>query len=917
MEISQFHAKYYAYLLANKTARGGVEKIAATLSDSSVDLNPHQIEAALFALKSPLSSGVILADEVGLGKTIEAGLVIAQKWHEGHKRIIVIAPASLRIQWSKELSNKFYLPTVILERNFYDECTRKGVENPFIQDSIIITSYQFANLCAKQISKVNWDMAVIDEAHRLKNVYKPDSVIAKNIKNCLSNCFKVLLTATPLQNSILELYGLISFIDDYTFGDAETYRSNFINQKTEKQYDDLEKRLKKVCIRTLRKQVLEYIRYTNRIPITQEFTPNPEEQELYKKVTAYLQNDCIAISKSAKHLISTMLWKMLASSSFAIAATLEKFISRLKAMEQATLEDVEYSDEIIVKPKNQKLSVKDKDRLTNEIRQLQEIVALAKTIKSNAKGDALLYVIDKGFTKLKELGAPQKIVIFTESRRTQEYLYSLLKDKYGNSVLLYHGEMSSSERDDVETSFAEKGKILIATEAAAEGLDLQFCCCLANYDLPWNPQRIEQRIGRLHRYGQKYDVVVINLLNQGNEADKRVFEILSYKFNLFEGIFGASDSVLGIVDSVNFEQRINYIYNRCRTAEEIDAAFNALQKELDGAINDKMQDMRRKLIENFDEEVIARLKMDNEKNTKYMDKFDTIFWEVTKFALKKYATFDDKNKTFTLLKNHFYDSKHGYKRFNSEYEFSKSAPLSTRYRIKGSLAQTLLYDIMHLQYIYSGIVTFDLSGHVGKIRDLEALKGKSGSLSLYLLDIYSAYRHSELLFVGNTDDGQPLNHNQLKRLFDLSVVNDNDKFLNYKELDAINEQHEKLLSTEKDNLRSTFEMQNNDYFNEESEKLHKWADDVCQGLEKSMKELDKQISELQLSKMKAHKLADKIALEKKIGELNNKRADLRMNLYAKQDEINTKRDELIKQAEKKLEIKIKEEKLFVIRWKVV
>ena len=347
MEISQFHAKYYAYLLANKTARGGVEKIAATLSDSSVDLNPHQIEAALFALKSPLSSGVILADEVGLGKTIEAGLVIAQKWHEGHKRIIVIAPASLRIQWSKELSNKFYLPTVILERNFYDECTRKGVENPFIQDSIIITSYQFANLCAKQISKVNWDMAVIDEAHRLKNVYKPDSVIAKNIKNCLSNCFKVLLTATPLQNSILELYGLISFIDDYTFGDAETYRSNFINQKTEKQYDDLEKRLKKVCIRTLRKQVLEYIRYTNRIPITQEFTPNPEEQELYKKVTAYLQNDCIAISKSAKHLISTMLWKMLASSSFAIAATLEKFISRLKAMEQATLEDVEYSDEIL------------------------------------------------------------------------------------------------------------------------------------------------------------------------------------------------------------------------------------------------------------------------------------------------------------------------------------------------------------------------------------------------------------------------------------------------------------------------------------------------------------------------------------------------------------------------------------------
>src|SRR5699024_3009803 len=150
--------------------------------------------------------------------------------------------------------------------------------------------------------------------------------------------------------------------------------------------------------------------------------------------------------------------------------------------------------------------------------------------------------------------------------------------------------------------------ILIATEAAAEGVNLQFCSLVINYDLPWNPQRIEQRIGRCHRYGQKYDVVVINFLNNRNLADRRVLELLTEKFQLFDGVFGASDEVLGRIESgIDFEKRITQIYDTCRQAEEIDDAFNTLQTELEDAIQERMEDAHAKILESFDEHVHDRL----------------------------------------------------------------------------------------------------------------------------------------------------------------------------------------------------------------------------------------------------------------------------------------------------------------------
>ncbi|MCL4208004.1 MAG: DEAD/DEAH box helicase family protein, partial [Pirellulaceae bacterium] len=216
--FTAYHSKYLAFELTKKVGADQADKLALSLSNATVDLNPHQIDAALFAFRSPLSRGAILADEVGLGKTIEAGIIISQLWAEKKRRILVLVPASLRKQWGTELSEKFFLPSLIMESKSFRELSRKTATPFQPSNQIVICSHQFARTKAAEITGVPWDLVVIDEAHRLRNVYKKDNKIARAIRDAIQGRPKVLLTATPLQNSLMELYGLVTFVDEHVFG---------------------------------------------------------------------------------------------------------------------------------------------------------------------------------------------------------------------------------------------------------------------------------------------------------------------------------------------------------------------------------------------------------------------------------------------------------------------------------------------------------------------------------------------------------------------------------------------------------------------------------------------------------------------------------------------------------------------------
>src|SRR5450759_3625703 len=291
MTITDYHAKFFAYELTKRCPSDSAEKLAGALVDAQVDLNPHQVAAALFAFRSPLSRGALLADEVGLGKTIEAGLVISQKWAERKRRILIITPSNLRKQWHQELSEKFFLACMILESRSYNEPIKQGKFRPFEANNlIVICSYQFARNKAADVHATPWDLVVIDEAHRLRNVYKPSNVIANTLKQALVQKNKLLLTATPLQNSLLELFGLISFIDEHTFGDLKSFREQFSNLNQDQAFGQLKARLKPICHRTLRRQVIAYVPYTQRFPLVEEFTPEESEDRLYALVSEYLQH---------------------------------------------------------------------------------------------------------------------------------------------------------------------------------------------------------------------------------------------------------------------------------------------------------------------------------------------------------------------------------------------------------------------------------------------------------------------------------------------------------------------------------------------------------------------------------------------------------------------------------------------------
>ncbi|MCA9646941.1 MAG: DEAD/DEAH box helicase, partial [Myxococcales bacterium] len=313
------------------------------------------------------------------------------------------------------------------------------------------------------------------------------------------------------------------------------------------------------------------------------------------------------------------------------------------------------------------VSAGQREAIITEITDLRAFTSLALSIDENAKGKALLAALERGFAEAERLGAARKAIIFTESRKTQEYLLRLLAvSEFSDGIVLFNGSntdprsrtiyerwlarhagsdrVTGSRTADMRSAlvdyFRDEGQIMIATEAGAEGINLQFCSLVVNYDLPWNPQRIEQRIGRCHRYGQKHDVVVVNFLNQTNAADQRVFELLSEKFKLFEGVFGASDEVLGVIESgVDFEQRIAALYQQCRTPEQIQHGFDALQRELEGEISQAITNTRQQLLDNFDVEVTEKLRLRDASSREALNRSEQMLLALTRHELAEDAFF--------------------------------------------------------------------------------------------------------------------------------------------------------------------------------------------------------------------------------------------------------------------------------------
>jgi hypothetical protein len=779
---------------------------------------------------------------------------------------------------------------------------------------------------------------VVDEAHRLRNVYKPTNKMAKSIRESTAHAPKLLLTATPLQNSLVELYGLASVIDEHIFGDLPSFRERFVRDSSTTRNGELKERLKALCTRTLRKQVLEYIRFTRRVPITQEFVPTPEEELLYEEVSEYLRREVLlALPSGQRTLITLVLRKLLASSTFAIAGTLRGLIRRLEGLEprlESIEEDFEALDEIEEEwevENGGELRV-DPTLLREELAMLRRYADLAESIRNNAKGEALHVALNKAFEKARELGAAEKSVIFTESRRTQQYLYDLLReDGYEGRIVLFNGTNADPEsrkiyeawrernrgRETISGSrsadtraalieeFRERADVLIATESAAEGVNLQFCSLVVNYDLPWNPQRVEQRIGRCHRYGQKHDVVVVNFLNKKNEADQRVFELLSDKFKLFSGVFGASDEVLGAVESgVDIEKRIVQVYQECRRGEEIQAAFDELQAELEAEISDRMAETRQALLDNFDEDVLARLKLHENEASQNLSEHTRQLLALLQVELADRATFYPDEPRFR-----YHGSDAGASTYHLDWREAERNG-DTFLRQDHPLARKVIQRAAD-RPLSPAHLLLDYSDHPTIISGIKPLVITSGWLEVAKLSVESLEFEEYLVLAAYTDDGEVLDEDLCRKLLSLDAAIDGEPHeappLHLREL--VEERVRKRLAE--------VEERNERFFDEEVTKLDRWSDDLKVGLERELKELDKEIKEVRRSAKGATSLQEKLAAQRSLKKAEARRTQKRRELYDAQDAIDARRDELIENIERQLEQSDRIDALFTVRWSVV
>ena len=715
------------------------------------------------------------------------------------------------MQWKEELETHFNLSSIILDTKTFEKTIDSGNPVPMTTDGIYIVSLPFAYRRIELIKQQPWNLVVIDEAHRLRRVYRgrDASKMAFELRRAISDKPKLLLTATPLQNNLLELYGLVSFIDDKLLGSKYFFKTRFIEKIKEDSTnkDCALKTLRElvigsedgssfensdgVIVRTLRKQVKHYIKFPPRRSLTINFSSSPEEQNLYDLVSSYLQRDRIAsISSTQKNLMILVYRKLLASSSFAIAPTLKKLADRLqeelifRRKEREKEKNTEQKENELVEQLNQDELLEENkeieefeerikpeisfefsdEEIKNEINELGNYHKLAVSIKENTKALALVKALKNLFREAQKRHWPQKAVIFTESRRTQNYLRRVLTESKFK-LTVFNGSNNSQEaleaykrwkkqfpeialnlskniaiRQSLIYDFETNSQVFLTTEAGAEGLNLQFANIVVNYDLPWNPQRIEQRIGRCHRYGQKYETVVVNMLNTKNYADKRVLELLQEKLNLFDGIFGSSDEILGALgNGIDFEKQILEIYQSCKTPEEIDIAFQKLQKELKEIKIRERQSIRSKIIDYLDAPLLKLFRKTEDEINEVLSNYDRSLLKLCQFYFGDKIKPTDDPGIFTIE----FRGKTRQYLFREEKSKNELGKISRMHQ-DHPIIQHILKEISNYRLKLISVVDIKYSASNEKMHAIEKYIGQEGMLYLFKLTV-EAIETDELL----------------------------------------------------------------------------------------------------------------------------------------------------------------------------
>lgn len=601
MEVcnKKFNTQYSALIEAKRLEGfSGDKNFLAVYASSTAKILPYQIAAARFALRSDYLKGCILCDEGSLGKTYEALLVAGQKWYEGKENILVILPSNLVTQWKRKLDSDFTLPYVFWNntKNIPDE------------GGLILTTYDCAVRHSDKIKERDWDLVIFDEADVLANYTKETTVI---LKDAVREAYKLLLTPTPLTKDIRDIYGLIHFIDESILPDADWFYKRYFRKP--ENYPELTSWVSQFCFRTLKVQITEYVNFSRRLPITIDYPLLQEEKELYKLISTYIASENkTAYPEMDEYNLNLLFFKTLSSSTQAFSNMLDNPITRTYGMEKVVL---------------------------------QQIKDLADNIKVNSKTLRLLKILKTVFNHLKLMKVNQKAIIFVNNSTTLDVLYKIFLQE-GYDTIKYK-DNDSLEKFRADTDI----QILIATDDAAKGLDIEYCPVVVNYDMIYNSIQMEQRICRCHRQGQNSDVLVINLLSRENFSDVRMLELINKRTLQFNGIFGMSDDIVG-----NFDVKIKEVLKDFRHKDEVAQAFKenlTEHRQINEQLVENSEDI---LFTTFTKSIADKITVTPDYIEEKTEELNADLWEIVKYYFETikpdWYEINDENKTLTLIEGY-------------------------------------------------------------------------------------------------------------------------------------------------------------------------------------------------------------------------------------------------------------------------
>lgn len=829
MTSTPFHAYYTAQILDSLQDD---DKFIPSFASSDIKVYPYQVGAALFATRSPYSKGIVLMDESGLGKSTEAMLVVTQKWYEGKTRSIIFVPnADLLVQWERLIERKYSIPFVTIANS----AQLSDAGDTFEQDAVVLTTFDFAVQCADQIEKIIWDIAVFEEASLLAAVYKDDNKQARELKRITEGSFKLLLTGTPIEKNILDLYGLMYFIDETILPSEQEYMSRYFRKP--ENYPELAELVSKYCFRTLRSQAKRYAKIPERIVLTCEFEQSPEEQRLYDLLQAYIEKPKrIAFPEMNAYDLALMLFDLQGSSTPAIVKSIEGIIARLKKTPGAE----------------------------SEIAEFREMLYVAAQIETDAKLKRFLDVIEPCFKLLKKVGANRKAIVFTENRETQQYLHEHLKNHY--KIYLYNG---SKDYRSIE-GFKQDGEILISTDQGARGFGLEIASLVVNYDLLYNTLKMEQRIDRCHRLNQQNDVIVLNFLNKSNMADVRKLELVNKRMLVADGVFGMTDVILGgFTDNLDKSLRDLKIRTQAQIEADHDAMLNAYEDEN----RRDVESAEEVLFTTFTGELAKKVKITPKYADERIEQVNRDLWSLVKDFFTNYNENNDdcyfliNDETHTItatdyteLPDLFYYWTGGRnKRYKALKEFKKITLISPL--AKGIISNTAC----------AGKGTLTVEGNIEPCK-----------IAFYTVNIYAGRSYtgrSYNLLCGVTESGKHLTNDECRSILAMPVIDwteDGRRTANWLkshspgQMDSLVPLDEFVEQSVKENSSAQAE---------EMDRLRRKASVDKAKLEHDLVDIRSEISELE--KQSANTTSDRmqrLVLERKLGEAKNK-------LMAKEESI--------------------------------